>query len=291
MERTVKEIFKRQIIVIDLDRLLPTREIKPSDECFGKYKAVVASIKAMGVVEPIAVHPCRGKSGYFVILDGHLRHKALTELGTKAAECLVSTEEDPFTYNDKISRLSCIQEHRMIMKALGQGITPQELSETLAVNLDTIRASANLLNGIHPEAVEKLKDKPVCVGAMQLFKKVKPLRQIEFAELMVTMGDYSASYARALLVGTKPEMMVENNKPKVTKLKPEELDQMEREMENLERDSRVYQDRYGEDALSLNVVQRYVQRLLGNAAVKKFLTKRYPEILEELTVVAGMETL
>ena len=44
-------------------------------------------------------------------------------------------------------------------------------------------------------------------------------------------------------------------------------------------------------ALSLNVVQRYVQRLLKNVAVKRYLAKRFPEILEELTVVATMETL
>lgn len=149
----------------------------------------------------------------------------------------------------------------------------------------------NLLKGIHPEAVEKLKDKPITPAALRLFRKVKPLRQLEFADLMVAMGDYSVAYTRALLLGTHPSVLEQPEQPKIARLKPAEISQMEREMENLERDFKVYQDRYGENALSLNVVQRYVQRLLGNPAVKRFLIKRFPEIFEELTVVAEMETL
>jgi hypothetical protein len=66
---------------------------------------------------------------------------------------------------------------------------------------------------------------------------------------------------------------------------------MEKEMETLERDFRVYQDNYGENTLSLNVVQRYVKRLTENSQVKRFLNKRYPEIQEELSDLVAMESL
>jgi hypothetical protein len=66
---------------------------------------------------------------------------------------------------------------------------------------------------------------------------------------------------------------------------------MEKEMESLERDFRVYQDNYGENTLSLNVVQRYVKRLTENSQVKRFLNKRYPEIQEELSDLVAMESL
>ena len=46
-----------------------------------------------------------------------------------------------------------------------------------------------------------------------------------------------------------------------------------------------------ENVLSLNVVQRYVKRLVENSAAKKFLNKRYPEILEELNDLVAMEAL
>lgn len=287
---TVRTVFERKILSVPLDHLLPTREVKPTDACFGKYKTILASISILGLIEPLAVHPCNGRPRHYFVLDGHMRLKALKELEHRNAACLLSTEDDPFTYNDKINRLSVIHEHRMIMKAVDQGIAPAEVAQTLAVSLERIRESMNLLNGIHPDAAEKLKDKPVTAKALRLFRKVKPLRQLEFAELMVAMGDYTVAYAKALLLATSPAMLVQPEQPKLD-LKPEEIGQMEREMENLERDFKVYQDRYGENALSLNVVQRYVQRLLANPSIKKFLTRRYPEILEELTVVADMETL
>lgn len=287
----VKTVFEKRLVQVPLDRLLPTRDVKPADACFGKYKAILASIPTMGLIEPLAVYPCRGKSGSFVVLDGHMRLKALKELGHTEAACLIATQDDPFTYNDKVSRLSAIQEHKMIMKAIGQGITPEEVARTLALNIERIKESMNLLKGVHPDAVEKLKDKPITPQALRLFRKVKPIRQLEFADLMSTMNDYTVAYTKALLLATPPAMLEQPEEPKIKQLKPEEISQMEKEMENLERDFRVYQDRYGENALSLNVVQRYVQRLLGNTAVKKLLNKRFPEILEELTVVANMETL
>jgi len=43
--------------------------------------------------------------------------------------------------------------------------------------------------------------------------------------------------------------------------------------------------------MSLNVVQRYVKRLTENSQVKRFLTKRYLEILEELSDLVAMESL
>lgn len=287
----IKTIFEKRLLSVPLERLLPTRDVKPSDTCFGKYKAILASIPTMGLIEPLAVYPCRGKPGTFVVLDGHMRLKALKELGNSEAPCLIATQDDPFTYNDKVNRLSAIQEHKMIMKAIGQGITAEEVARTLALNIDTIRESMNLLKGIHPDAVEKLKDKPITPQALRLFRRVKPLRQLEFADLMSTMNDYTVAYTKALLLATPPAMLEQPDAPKIKQLRPEDISQMEKEMENLERDFRVYQDRFGENALSLNVVQRYIQRLLENAAVKKFLSKRFPEILEELTVVANMETL
>lgn len=66
---------------------------------------------------------------------------------------------------------------------------------------------------------------------------------------------------------------------------------MEKEMECLERDFRVYQDNYGENTLSLNVVQRYVKRLIENPQVKRFLTKRYSDILEKLGDLVAMDSL
>ncbi len=66
---------------------------------------------------------------------------------------------------------------------------------------------------------------------------------------------------------------------------------MEREMETLERDYKLFEERYGENTLHLSAAQRYVRRLLENAKVKRFLGQRHPEILEELQELAALEAL
>jgi hypothetical protein len=279
-------------LILALDRILPIRQIQAGDNCFGKYRSILASIREVGVIEPLVIHPQKGAKGTYLLLDGHMRLKALRELGQPEAPCLVATESDAFTYNDKVNRVAPIQEHRMMMKAIRQGVTPERIAEALAVDVDKIRRGMNLLDGIHPDAIDLLKDKPITDGALRIYKKVKDLRQLDFAQLMVSMNNYTVGYARALLVATSADMLVKPEQSKGVKgLKAEDIAQMEREMESLERDFRIYQDGYGENTLALNVIQRYVKRLIELAQVKRFLNKCYPEILDELTDLASLESL
>jgi len=70
-----------------------------------------------------------------------------------------------------------------------------------------------------------------------------------------------------------------------------EISRMEKEMESLERDFRIFQDQFGQNTLHLGAAQRYVRKLLENGKVKKFLQQRHPELLEELLEVAALEAL
>ena len=200
--------FERRGIELPLSAILPIRQVKPADSCFGKYRAVLASIKAVGLVEPLVVFPNKNDKGTFLLLDGHLRLKALQELGHDKALCLISKEDDAFTYNDKVNRLTIIQEHRMVMKALEHGVSEEQIARALDLDVKRIIAGKNLLEGVHPEAVQILKDKPISERALLILKQVKALRQIEMAQLMVSGNNYSYGYTRALLVGTQQEQLV-----------------------------------------------------------------------------------
>ncbi len=280
--------FERRGVELPLTAILPIRQVKPSDGCFGKYRAVLASIRAIGLV----VHPNKGVKGTYLLLDGHLRLKALQDLERPTAPCLISTNDDAFTYNDKVNRLSLIQEHRMIMKALEGGVSEKQIAEALDLDVKKIIQGKNLLDGLHPEAVQILKEKPITERALRIMKQVKALRQIEMAQLMVSGNNYTFAYARALLVGTTPDQLVKPDEPKKVKgLSAEEIARMEREMETLERDFRIFQDQFGQNTLHLGAAQRYVRKLLDNLKVKKFLQQRHPEILEELSDIAALETL
>ena len=284
--------FEKKAIELPLKSILPIRQVKPMDGCFGKYRTLLASVKAIGLVEPLVVYPNRAERGTYLLLDGHMRVKVLQEIGKESALCLVSTDDDAFTYNDKVSRITLIQEHRMIMKALDGGVTEEAIAKALDIDVQTVKSRKRMLDGIHPEAVQILKDKPITQGALTLLKNVKALRQIEMAQLMVSGNNYTFSYVRALLVGTSREQMAKPDAPKkVHGVSPEDLARMEREMETLERDYRLFEDRYGENTLHLGAAQRYVRRLLGNAKVKRFLNQRHPEILEELQEIAALDAL
>ena len=166
------------------------------------------------------------------------------------------------------------------------------LLEALDLDVAKIKAGLNLLDGIHAEVVELLKDKPISGPALRLFRKAKAVRQIDMAQLMVSANNFTRSYAEALIVGTPADQLLGGRKSKqVPGISEAEFARMEKEMETLERDYRLHQEQFGENALHLNATQRYVNRLLENAKVKRFLGNRYPEILEELQAVAALEAI
>jgi hypothetical protein len=104
-----------------------------------------ASIKEVGVIEPFMVFPQRGAKGSYLLMDGHMRLKALQELGRTEAFCLVANDDDPFTYNDKVNRLSLIQEHAMIVRAIEHGVTPDQISKALSIDVSKVKAASTCL--------------------------------------------------------------------------------------------------------------------------------------------------
>jgi len=292
MSQKVRAAFDLGGITVPLSAIHPIRQVKPTDHAFGKYRAVLASIREVGLIEPLMVFPQRGTRGAYVLLDGHMRLKAMHELGHTEAFCLIASDDDAFTYNDKVNRLSLIQEHAMIVRAIEHGVTPDQISKALGIDVGKIKASVNLLDGIDAEAVDLLKDKPITATALKLFRKAKPIRQVDMAQLMVSGNNYTRAYAEALLVGTPPEQLFGGNKAKNTHgISDDEITRMEKEMETLEQDYRLHQDTFGENSLHLNASQRYVKRLLENTKIKRFVGNRYPELLEEFQELAAMESL
>jgi uncharacterized ParB-like nuclease family protein len=289
--KTIQTAFGLDCIRVPVGSICEIRQVKPSDHAFGKYAAVLASIREVGIIEPLVVFPQRGTKGTYFLLDGHMRLKALKELGREEAECLVAKDDDAFTYNDKVNRLSLIQEHAMIERAIVNGVTPEQIAKALDVDLSRVRANRNLLQGIHPEVVELLKDKPITATALRLFRKVKAIRQLDMAQLMISSVNYTRSYAEALIIGTPPDQLAHGEKKEIRGISQEEILRMRKEMESLEKDYRLHQEQFGENALHLNAAQRHVKRLLENPKIKRFIANRYPEILEEFQEVAAMESL
>jgi hypothetical protein len=122
-------------------------------------------------------------------------------------ECLLSTDDEAYTYNRRVNYLSTVSEHHMILRALEHN-TEAQIAEALDVDVATIREKCRLLNGVCKEAIEILKEKRVNPKAFSVLRKMKPVRQVEAAQLMVASNMFSGRFAAALLAGTRDELLV-----------------------------------------------------------------------------------
>ena len=64
---------------------------------------------------------------------------------------------------------------------------------------------------------------------------------------------------------------------------------MEREMESLERDFKLFEDSYGSDVLKLVQARGYISKLLENRSVVRYFLQNHSEILSEFQKI--VETL
>jgi len=292
MTNRIRLACEPKIMLIPVSSILPVRKLSPAMCKTEKYRRIIASIREVGIVEPLVVYPQASGETQYVLLDGHVRLAVLKEMGQENVNCLVAMDDESFTYNHKVNPLSAIQEHFMIMEAIRQGVSEERIAKTLAVDVAAIRRKRNLLDGICPEAVQLLKNKRASAAAFREIRKVKAMRQIEMAELMVAANTFSASYAQCLLAATPQEQLLEPDKPKeVRGLSPEDMSRMEREMENLGQDLRSVEDSHGRNVLNLVLVSGYLKKLLENARVVRYLSQHCGEILAEFQKIVESKTL
>ena len=206
--------FEMRKLRLPLSDILPVKQYKNPEDNFRRYRTIRDSIKEVGMIEPLVVYPVNGDGKKYFLLDGHLRAIALKQLGHTEADCIVAKDDECFTYNARINRVSPIQEHRMMLKAVNSGVAPERIAAALNLSVKDVEAAITLLDGIHPEAAELLKDKAIAPKAIRFLKKVRPLRQIEMAELMVTANNYTANYTEALVFATSKDQLTNPEEPK-----------------------------------------------------------------------------
>lgn len=96
----------------------------------------------------------------------------------------------------------------MILRALANGVTEERIAQALNVDVSEIRKKRDLLNGICPEAADLLKTRRVTATAFSMMRRMKPVRQIKCAELMISANAYSLPFAKAFLSVTPDELLV-----------------------------------------------------------------------------------
>ena len=280
--------------MLPIDAILPMKPLRPETKLSAKYRQISTSIRSVGLVEPPVVTRDKANPGVYFLLDGHLRLEALKDLGQTSVECLISTDDEAFTYNKRINRLSAPQEHRMIVRAIERGVSEERLAEALGINVSSIQRRARLMDGIGEEAGELLKDAPCPLTVFDLLRKMTPLRQLEAAELMVGHNNFSRPFAMAMLAATPDAQLVQSKKK--SKLTPnavtrEQVGRLERELASLQQQTKGFEETYGLDNLHLTVAKAYLAKLLANVRVVRWLAQSKPEYLSEFQSIAELTSL
>lgn len=292
VKRDIQLGFDTDTITLQLEQIMPLKIVSDAARTSRKFRQIVTSIKEIGIIEPPVVARDSSSRNRYLLLDGHLRLEALKQAGETEVTCLVSTDDEAFTYNRHVSRLSSIQEHRMIARAVERGVSEEKIAQALDVNVKIIIMKKNMLDGICPEVINLLKDKMVSHLAFPILRKVVQTRQIEMAALMNDSGVYTGSYAKALLAATPKNQLTDPEKSKkIRGLSDEQMERMENEMASLQREYRLIEESYGIDNLNLTVAKGYLTSLLGNAKIVRYLAQAHPEILAQFQKIAEMTSI
>ena len=284
--------FEEEVRLISIEQIVSLKLVGDQVRKSVKFRQIAASITEVGIIEPPVVSQDPQDKNRYLLLDGHLRVEILKDLGEHDVACLIAKDDETYTYNKHVSRLSTIMEHKMIAKAVGRGIAEEKIAKALNVNVASIISKKNLLQGICAEASEALKDKMVPAGVFAILRRMKPFRQFEAARLMTTAGLYSTSYARALLAATPVTQLTNPEKPKkIRGLDAEQMARMETEMTNLQREFSLVEENYGTDVLNLTLAKGYLSSLLGNAKIVRYLAQSDAEILAQFQKISEMTSL
>jgi hypothetical protein len=273
---STKAAFGRYIVTLPTTSINAQRGCSTAMQKTSCYRQIASSLEHVGLIEPLVVF--EQPDGKFLLVDGHTRFSILKERGTTEIPCILASDDEAYTYNRRISYVAPIAQHFMLLKVLENGVSEERIATALNVDLRTVRVKRDLLKGICPEVVKLLGGRRLSVKIFSALRKMKPLRQIESAEHMIASNKFSMAFVSAILQITKPEMLV--SPPAKTAIRPQDSSDhslLEREHEGLVRDLKGVEKSLGVEMLTLAVSLKYLERIMKNVKVKRYLERTCPE--------------
>jgi ParB-like chromosome segregation protein Spo0J len=275
----VKQAFQQEVIPIPITKITPLKVITAAYRKTATYRRIAASMASVGLIEPLVVFPSTGEN--YLLLEGHTRLDILTATNATTADCLLAIDNESYTYNKRVNYIPPIAQHHMILRALAH-VSEERIADALNVTVATIRERRDLLKGICPEAAELLRNERVSADAFCALRKMKPVRQIDVAQLMMSAKKFSGRFARALLDGTREELLVPTPPVKPRATTPAQQSLMEHKTDELLKHADSIKANYGNDILDLTAAGKFVQRFLDNNRVHRYLEKYHEETLTAL---------
>ncbi len=268
-------------IDVPVIQLRPLRERKVTKR---EYDRIVASIKAVGLIEPLVVFP---ENGDYVILDGVQRYRALVELGVAIAPCIMGKEREAFTGNRMVNRVSPVQEHRMIEKAMDE-VDEGVIAAALGIATLNHRLKKSLLKQLHSDVATAYDAGKITRACAREFTHVKPHRQKEILRAMEGYKDYSTAFARSLVVKTATNQRENRGRKhnpwnKTAQRKNDLL----KKLSDAEQKHDFYSQLYKQYTVDLLRLAIFARSLLTNARLREYLNKHHSDIVSRFeTIIA-----
>ncbi|SIQ80859.1 ParB-like nuclease domain-containing protein [Rhizobium sp. RU35A] len=290
----IRFAFDRDFVTVPVAAIVPLKTLPSGARESRSYSQVLSSIKAIGLIEAPVVMADEKNPGTWFLLDGHLRLEVLKELGITEVECLLTADDDTYTYNKRVNRIPPIQEHRMIARAMDRGVSSADIAAALNLQVESVLRRFRLLEGISPEAAEMLKDTPCSMKVFDILRQMTSVRQIEAADLMIGQNNFTVMFARALRAATSENQLASTKKGKGGgKPTPsgQQIARMERELAALQTQVKSVEETYGIDNLHLTVARGYIAKLLANNRVVRWMAVHQQDYLTEFQKIAEIDTL
>ena len=286
----IKKCFNDDFIEISVERLMYTKSLPENVKKSYKYNQIKSSIKEIGVVEPIIIYP-DSNGTLLKILDGHLRVEAAKDISMPKISCIISTINDSYTPNKQVNRLTIIQEHRMIKKAIESGVSIEKLSSALGISIDTIKARFNITKGVVQNVIDMLADKQIPINTFDVLRKMKAIRQIEASNIMINFDNFTTKFALSLLHTTEPNLLVGTQKKKDNTSMKDNLIRLEREMVSIQVETDNIKNTYAEKVIKLQITKNHIAKLLNSPKVLLWLLEHKPDYLSLLKKISDIDDI
>ena len=269
-----------QALDIPIIQLRPLRDRKISKR---EYDRILASIKAIGLIEALVVYP-DGED--FVILDGVQRHRMLLELGVEIVPCIVGRRREAFTGNRMVNRVSPVQEHRMIEQSLEE-LDEKTIAAALGLSGIGHRVKRTLLKQLHPEVAAAFDQGKITRTCALELTHVKPPRQKEILSAMNGYKDCSLALARSLILKTPPPLRAtrKGRKRNPWNKTAQRKNDLLKKLADAEQKHDFYSRLYKQYTIDLLKLAIYARSLLTNNRTREYLDQNHPAIVTRFEAI------
>ena len=262
---------------VDIEKLVPLKERDINLRKNRGYKKILSSINTVGLIEPLCAYR---ENGHYVILDGFLRYKALQQLGAKTIPCLIYPNKEAYTFNRMVNKMSAVQESRMLRESLKK-IDHSTIAEVFNLKSLQYRLGTDMLKHLDQKIISSIDKGLMSRRCARELTYVKLPRQVEILKEMEKTGDFSISFARAMVIKTPVRMRNKNKKDKRPwQDNSERKQELVSKLEAVQKRYDFYTNLYRQYSADLLKVYIYVRKLITNNKARTFLDINHPEVLE-----------